>query len=330
MRWIVKLNKPWLHFLLLGTVFYQLQGALFPNPKTVIGPLNEARISALLQQWQTSTGQQPSPKQQARLIAQELDRDMLLQRALEQDFHLHDTIVYQRLIRNMDFLQLAEGKSDTELFDQALEMRLHLDDTVVKRRLIQLMEQQLLAHNRPPRPSAEQIKAEFEKRFVELRKPALYSIEHIFFNQQRESEAPAVIASITQKKLDVKAARQLSSPYLQGHKFTRQTPRQLAQNFGKEFVLSLQLAHATAPQWLGPIRSAFGLHYVWLAALETSRDARLEEVEPQLRRDLEYVAQAQALQNAIAALRNDYDVKVQQVKAIDVTEHGSKARESQQ
>ncbi|MEH6552360.1 MAG: hypothetical protein V7744_20485 [Pseudomonadales bacterium] len=329
MKWTTKLHKPWLHFIVLGTVFYQLQGVIFPEPKKVIGPLSETRINALQQQWHTSTGQQPAPQQKAKLIEAELNRDVLLQRALELDIHLYDNIVYQRLIRNMHFLQLAEGKSDNELFEQALEMRLHLDDTVVKRRLIQVVEQQLLANNAPPPSSKEEIEAEFENRFNELRRPPLYSIEHIFFNQERESQAPLIIAKIAEQKLDFEAAKHLSTPYLQGHKFTRQTPSQLAQNFGKQFVLSLKQATLTTEptartiaqpivqQWFGPMRSTFGLHYVWLSAFEPARDAKLKEVEPQLRRDLGYAAQAQALQNALANLREDYDVRGSSVQDLE-------------
>ena len=103
--WFVRINKPWLHFVVLGVVFYQLQIALFPEPKVVIGPLSETRIATLKQQWLTSTGRQPSQDQVARYIAVELDRDMLLQRAIDLDLHLGDPIVYQRLILNMNFLQ---------------------------------------------------------------------------------------------------------------------------------------------------------------------------------------------------------------------------------
>jgi hypothetical protein len=314
MRWTSKLKKPWLHFIVLGTIFYQLQNVLFPEPKTVVGPLSQARITALQQQWHTSTGQKPSTAQQAKLIENALNSDVLLQRALELDIHRYDNIIYQRLIRNMNFLQLAEGKSDAELFEQALAMRLHLDDTVVTRRLIQVMEQRLLANNPPAPPSAEAIKAEFNKRFNELRKPPLYSIEHIFFNQQREHEAAAIIAKITEENLDFKAATHLSSPYLQGYKYSDQTLNQLARNFGKDFVVALQykaqIIQGTLPQWLGPLRSIYGLHYVWLYALEPARNAQLFEVEEQLRRDLEYAAQAEALKNAIAALRKEYDIRV--------------------
>jgi hypothetical protein len=318
MRWVAKLNKPWVHFIVLGSVLYLLQGAVFPDPKTVIGPLSEARMSALHQQWYTNTGRQPSPQQKARMIARELDRDLLLQRALELDFQLNDTIVYQRLIRNMKFLQLAEGKSDAELFSNALEMGLHLDDEVVKRRLIQKMEQRLLADNPPAKTSAAQIASEFANRFEELRRPPLYSIEHLYFTGEREAEIEPAIATIKRQKLDIKAARYLSSPYVQGHQFTRQTPDQLAQNFGKSFVLSLEQATPTAQQWLGPLRSTFGLHYVWISALEPASDAQLEEVEQQLRGDLEHAAQVQALKCATASLRADYDVKGLDLKGLDI------------
>jgi hypothetical protein len=319
--WFVRVNKPWLHFVVLGVIFYQLQSVLFPESKAVIGPLSEARTAALKKQWLTSTGRQPSPEQIAKYIAVELDRDMLLQRAIDLDFHLHDSIVYQRLIRNMKFIQLATGKSDAELFDQAIEMRMHLDDEVVKRRLIQLMEQRLLANAPPTKPGSEKIEVAFIKRKDELRRPPLYSIEHVFFAPERQQEVASVIATITSQDLDVQAARKLSSPFLQGHRFLRQTPGQLARNFGKTFVIGLQealkkseIAESGGGEWLGLIRSAYGVHYVWLSQFEPARDAELQEVEQQLRVDLEYAANKQALQCAIAALRLEFDVRGREQK----------------
>ena len=332
MSWIARLNKPWLHFIVLGAVLFQLQSVFFPEPKTVIGPLSVARINSLQEQWLTSTGRQPTPEQLERFITVELDRDMLLQRALELDFHLQDTIVYQRLIRNMKFLQLADDKSDDksddELFKQALEMRLHLDDEVIKRRLIQLVEGQLLAENPIAKPNAKELALAFADKKAELRHSPLYSFEHVFFNLERESEVGEIIATITEQKLDVRSARQLGSPFLQGYQFTRQTPEQLARNFGKGFVISLKQALNTSQyktqQWLGPIPSAYGLHYVWIAEIEPARDAQLREVEQQIIYDLEYAAKKQVLQCAIAVLRKDYDVKWPAQIASDLKERNEK------
>ncbi|MBN7798006.1 peptidylprolyl isomerase [Parahaliea mediterranea] len=310
MSWLSRLNRPWLHFIVLGFVLFELQRMAFPAPKPVVGPLSEARVETLEQQWLAATGRPPTAAQSQRLIAQELDRDMLFQRALELDLHLYDQVVYQRLLRNMHFLQLAEGKSEQELYDQALEMRLHLGDEVIKRRMIQVMEQLLLAANPPAPVTGEDIAASFAERREELRRAPRYSIEQLYFNRQREGEIPAVIDTIAERGLDAAAARTMSSPFLPGYQFTRQTPDQLARNFGSTFVMNLQQAEPRPRSWVGPIRSTYGLHYVWVEDIEPARDATLAEVRPRLLRDLESRQRADALAGAIDKLRQQYEVRL--------------------
>jgi parvulin-like peptidyl-prolyl isomerase len=309
MTLLARLNRPWVHFILLGSLLYYLHGVFFPAPKPVIGPLSGERIEALQQQWFASTGRLPTAEQLDRMVTAELDRDMLFQRAIEMNLHLYDTVVYQRLLLNMSFLQLGEGKTEQEQYQQALDMRLHLGDEVVKRRLVQVMEQLLLGYH-PPRPPTEaDIAAEFESRREELRRPPRYSIEHIYFNAAREAEADAAIARIRAENLDPGAALELSSPFLPGYRFTRQSPDQLARQFGSEFVTNLEAANPQAGTWVGPIRSTYGLHYVWVSEVEPGRDATLDEVRPQLLRDLESRARDAALPENIAAMREQYEVR---------------------
>jgi hypothetical protein len=309
MRLLSWLKRPWIHFLLLGALLFWAKGTFFPEPPTVIGPLSEARVDALRQQWLATVGRPPSEEQLQRMLDAELDRDMLFQRALELELHLYDTVVYQRLLRNMHFLQLAEDKRDDALYEQALDMRLHLGDEVIKRRMIQVMEQLLLASNPPAEPSAEAIRAEFAQRREELRRPPRYSIEHIYFNREREAEVGAVIAQIQARQLGPEAAREFSSPFLPGYRFVSQTPDQLARHFGAAFVLNLEQAAPVAGQWVGPVRSTYGLHYVYVSELEASRDAELEEVRKVLERDLASRARAAALNESIEQLRKEYEVR---------------------
>ena len=308
MTLLARLNRPWLHFIVLGILLYWLQGALFPAAKPVVGPLSQARIEALQQQWFASTGRVPTPEQLDRMVSAELDRDMLFQRAIELNLHLYDSVVYQRLLLNMSFLQLGEGKSEQEQYEQALEMRLHLGDEVVKRRLIQVMEQLLLGYYPPSPPTEAELEAEFESRREELRRPPRYWIEHVYFNAGREGEVDAAIATINEQQLDAEAALELSSPFLPGYRFSGQSPDQLARQFGSEFVTNLQAADPRPGTWVGPIRSTYGQHYVWVSEVEPGRDATLEEVRPQLMRDLESRASDAALQESIAALRQQYEV----------------------
>jgi parvulin-like peptidyl-prolyl isomerase len=309
MKFLSRLNRPWVHFIVLGSLLFYLQGVYFPQPKPVLGPLSDARIEALQQQWLASVGRASTPAQLARMVDDELDRDMLFQRAIDLDLYLYDTVVYQRLLMNMRFLQLGENKTDDELYKTALDMRLHLGDEVIKRRMIQVMEQVLLATNPPREPREEDIAAEFEQRREELRRPPRYTIEHIYFNREREAEAASVVANINEQHLTPEQAREFSSPFLPGYQFTGQTPDQLARHFGASFVENLQQTDPQPGQWVGPVRSTYGLHYVWVGAVEPARDATLEEVRQQLQRDLESRAKDEALRDSINTMRQNYEVR---------------------
>jgi len=309
MKLLARLNRPWVHFIVLGSLLYYLQGVFFPAPKPVIGPLSDARLAALQQQWLASVGQEPTPDQQMRMVQGELDRDMLFARALELKLHLYDTVIYQRLLLNMRFLQQAADKTEDELYQQALELRLHLSDEVIKRRLVQVMEQLLLAANPPQLPTEAEIVAEFDQRREELRKAPRYSIEHIYFNREREAQAPAMIEKVNAQKLTPLQARELSSPFLPGYQFTAQSPDQLARHFGAAFVENLQQLDPQPGRWVGPVRSTYGLHYVWISALEPARDATLEEVRQQLVRDLESRSKDTALRESISAMRVNYEIR---------------------
>ncbi|MEM9254682.1 MAG: peptidyl-prolyl cis-trans isomerase [Pseudomonadota bacterium] len=309
MAWLARLNRPWVHFIIIGSLLFYLQGVMFPAPKPVVGPLNEARTEALMQQWFATTGRLPTEAQKARMIQAELDRDMLFQRALEWRIHEIDPVVIQRLLRNMRFLRLGDGKSDEELYAMALDMRLHLGDEVVKRRMIQVMEQLLLAGNPAPPITEQALAAEFSNRKEELRRPPRYSIEHIYFNLDRMAEVEAVVDTIQSDGLGIAEARAFSSPFLPGYRFQRQTPDQLARHFGTSFVENLLATAPSAGAWAGPVRSTYGIHYVWVSEVEPDRDATLEEVRNQLLRDLQSKANAEALRSSLDRLRADYEVR---------------------
>ena len=304
-----QLTKPWLHFLILGAVFYQVQAIVFPEPKTVIGPLSESVQDALQQQWLTRFGNLPTAQQKTKMIDDELNHDLLFQRAVELKLHLHDSIVFDQLIRNMRFLDADTKKTSTELFQVALDMRLHLGDEVVKRRLIEKMKQRLLTINPPIEVTETQIAAEFIARKHEFYRSPRYSFAHVFINPQRKAELDSVIKTIQDQRLTARTARYLSSPFMSGYEFQAQTAEQLTRNFGVLFISDLTKLGPVVGQWYGPIRSSFGWHYLWISAIEQGRDARLDEVTRQLRYSLEVSARERALQTAMAALRSEYEVR---------------------
>ncbi len=301
-------TRPWLHFLVLGCVLLQLRGMIFPTPKTIIGPISERRVQSLSDQWRASVGRSPSPEQKKSLLVAELDRDMLFQRALDEGLHHRDGVVYQRLLRNMDFLELADDQSDKALHRQAIRMRLHLGDEVIKRRLIQRMQQSLLAANRPSPPTEAAVLRAFNDRKADLRKPALYSIQHIYFPRDRREDQEVFESQIDWTSLDANQALQYGFPFLSGYRFVDHTLAQLAGQFGTQFVEQLRADSATKNVWLGPLESTFGMHYVWLENFQPERDARLPEVRQSLINDLQKQANIAALRTSVNQLRRSYEI----------------------
>ncbi len=143
-----------------------------------------------------------------------------------------------------------------------------------------------------------------------MRRPPRYSIEHIYFNREREGEFEAAREAIEKRGLSATQARELSSPFLPGYQFRRQTPDQLARHFGASFVMNLLEANPQANSWVGPVRSTYGLHYVWLSEVEAERAAALDEVQLQLTHDLESRAKKKALRASLDKLRDDYEIRL--------------------
>jgi hypothetical protein len=302
------LSRPWLHFLLLGFALFYLLRWIDPPPRPSVGPLNEARIESLQRQWFTTAGRAPSDEQLDYMIRAELDRELLFQQALVLELHLYDNVVRQRLIRNMRFLRMGEGKTEEEMYQDALRMELHLGDEVVKRRLIQAMEQVLLARAKLDSPDDASVRERFERDAESLRRPQRYSIEHVFFSRDRAADVAELTARIRKEQMPAAEARQLGSPFLPGYSFRGQSAEQLARHFGGAFVLNLQQQIPQPQQWVGPVESTYGQHLVWVEAIVPERDAELEEVEAQISRDLLLEQRHQALREAIARLRENYEV----------------------
>ena len=181
-------------------------------------------------------------------------------------------------------------------------MELHLGDEVVKRRLVQLMELVLLARNPPQPPTAEDLRAAFEARREELRRPPRYSLHQVFLARDRVAEADALLAKFREQGLSPAQALEF------GYHFDSRSPEELARQFGAAFVLNLERAAPEPGTWTGPVVSTYGTHLVWVEAVLPPREASLEEVESQLRRDLELVRRQEALDQALAQVREDYEV----------------------
>jgi len=302
------LGKPWFRFLLLGLVLYAVGQWAFPEPKPTLGPPNAERLRAMADNYAKFARSAASPALIERFIESELRDELLFREALKRDLHYRDAAVEQRIIRNMRFLDAQTNVSDAELVEQGYALRLHLTDEVIRRRLVQIMERLIVATTPPADPSIEAVSARYQRDIDSWQEPARYTFSHVFLSADRAKEMPALIAAVQTQELDPGAARLLGAPFLSGYTFARQSAEQMTRVFGDSFAQALMALDVTAGAWVGPVESAFGLHYVFVEAYEPPRTLELEEVTERIVRDLVREAEEQAVADWVELAMTQYEV----------------------
>lgn len=295
-------------FLALGAVFYVTSSVLFPEPKPIIGPLTQTRVEALVDEWQGLMGRKMTQTELTGLLVAELDRDMLFAKALELELHLLDPVIAQRLLRNVDFLGLYAEQSDAEKIQSALDMRMHLGDEVVKRRLIQLAEEWLLLTNPAAAITDQDILDYYNNNQDQFWAPERYTFSHVFFPREREADMRELAEKVGTEIQNFDEALSYGAPFLPGYHFNRQTAEQLARQFGAGFVSNFLALPPAVGQWQSPIASTFGWHLVWLQEEEEGRTLSLQEAQKDIVAKLQRERRTQALDDAKAALRQNYEI----------------------
>jgi len=233
---------------------------------------------------------------------------MLFQHGLSLQLYRYDHVIQQRLMLNMRFLGLAEGQDPKRQLREALRLNLHLGDEVIRGRIIQLVEQILVDGSSVPLLTEIEVRSEFESSKEQYQEPRKYSIQHIYFPVERANEAEELHSRIGNEGLSFASVKNFSALFLQGYQFRAQSPQQLENYFGTEFVENFEAFEPTIGAWVGPVESTFGLHLVWVDAIEDGRSKTLEEVRPALERELDLQRRHNALQQAVIKLRDRYEV----------------------
>ena len=303
------LRKPWLHFLLLGLMLFVGGQWFFPEPKPVLGPPSPERLNAMVENYTRFAPDGVSPALLERFIDTELRDELLFREALNRDLQYRDAAVEQRIIRNMRFLDANTTTSDRELVEQGYALRLHLTDEVIRRRLVQIMERLIVATRPNPAPSPENVATRYQQDLDSWSEPARYTFSHVFLSTDRVAEMPALMAQINADDLSPGAARLLGAPFLSGYAFRRQSAEQMTRVFGAEFAEQVSATKVQAGEWIGPVSSVFGQHYVYIEAFEPPRTLALEEVSVRIERDLVREGEEQAVADWVEAAMAGYEVR---------------------
>ncbi|MBW2395983.1 MAG: peptidyl-prolyl cis-trans isomerase [Deltaproteobacteria bacterium] len=235
------------------------------------------------------------------------DDELLFREAMLRGYHETDGVVRMRLARNMRFAGADEDRSEAELVDDALALGMHQSDLVVRRRLIQKLNLLGRERGRHPAPTEAELQAYLDAHPKRWRRPARVTATQLFY---RSEEAAAAALDHLPESVNPEdpSLRALPQPLPIPLHLPRHSERDLAKLLGPEFA---QAAFAAPDRtWSGPIRSAYGHHWVYLHERTPEGPIALGAVRTEVRESLLAERGDRALAAWIAELRTRYQLPV--------------------
>jgi parvulin-like peptidyl-prolyl isomerase len=199
---------------------------------------------------------------------------------------------------------------DEILFRQGLALKLDQGDEIVRRRIVQKMQFLLQDLHPPAEPTPAALEAYYAAHAAKYETPTRVSFSHIYFSSDRggdaaaKARAEAVLRSLPR---GVTRAPDRGDPFPDLYDFSAYEPEQIYRLFGHS-PFSEAALQAPAGRWVGPFRSGYGWHLLFVDDRQAAQRPPLSGVRDQVRSDFLQAAQDKANADAFARLARDYTV----------------------
>jgi hypothetical protein len=197
------------------------------------------------------------------------------------------------------------------LYREARALGLDKDDTIVRRRLAQKMEFLFEDVAALREPTADELRAWFERHAERFTLPARATFRHLYFSFDRRGAgahdgAARALEKIRDKPMNWPEATALGDPFMFLDYYGDRSSEDVVKTFGPRFARAL---FQSAPgAWTGPIESGYGWHLVFVDAMTSARVPAFEEVESDVRTEWIEDRRADTRRKAFEAMRMRYQV----------------------
>lgn len=271
------LREPFVHFVLIGLALFVLFAAVnndyAPDDDTIL--VTQGKVQNLITIFSKTWQRPPTEKELEGLI----------------EDHIKEEVFYR----------------------EALRMGLDSDDVIIRRRMRQKMEFVADDLSSLIEPTDDELSDYLEAYPDKFEVPPRYSFRQVYISpegkggdfdgycdnilNQLRSGQPADFAS-------------LSDPLMLKSVFVDVTPFDIRRSLGIDFADAL----ATTPQnsWEGPIRSGLGFHMVNIYHYVPPRAPSLDEVRPEVERDLMNDRRLETLEAFYQGLKSNYEVVIEE------------------
>jgi len=198
---------------------------------------------------------------------------------------------------------------DEILYREGVRLGLERDDIVVKRRVRQKIEMIAEEEASTRAPTDADLSAYLVANQARFVQPAILTFEQVFIGESTSGRGVVHAVAVTREALRSGAGpEELGKPTLLPHRMTRTPADLVARDFGAGFAVAL--GKAPVGEWVGPIDSSFGAHYVRVSDRTPAVVPQLTAVRDQVVREWENERRQRARNEAYAKMRGEYQVSV--------------------
>ena len=273
MRIRTLLGEPMLHFLLIGIALFGAYRWVSPGDSGGRRiVITQGIVDDLVTQHVAAKGREPSSTELNHLI----------------ESYVRDEILYREGVR----------------------LGLERDDIVVKRRVRQKIEMIAEEDASTRAPTDADLSAYLTANQARFVQPAILTFEQVFLGQPTSGSEVVHAVAVTREGLRRGTdPERLGKPTLLPYRMTLTPADLVARDFGSSFAAALE--KVPVGEWVGPIDSSFGSHYVRVSARTPAAVPQLAAVRDHVVREWENERRQRARNDAYAKMRGEYEVSIE-------------------
>jgi parvulin-like peptidyl-prolyl cis-trans isomerase-like protein len=205
---------------------------------------------------------------------------------------------------------------DEILYREGVRVGLERDDIVVKRRVrqkIEMIAEEDASTRAPTDADLLSYLTANQARFVQ---PAILTFDQVFIGASGSGAGLEPVVAVTRDALRKGAdPEELGRPTLLPHRMTRTSADLVARDFGASFAAALE--RVPVGEWVGPIDSSFGAHYVRVSDRTPAAAPQLAAVRDHVVREWENERRQRARDDAYTKMRREYQVSIETTRATE-------------
>ena len=247
-----------------------------------------------------------------------IDEAILLEQALARGGAPFDPVVREQLTRAMQAPDLPppqaqQPRAELPRLERALVDSLQRSDPMLRRRLAFQSEQLLMARADAEQPSEAALEGYAQAHAARYASAARFSLQQVMVSRDMHGTdlsraAEALRARLPAGAVDARSLGQLGDSSLLPSVLLKSSARELEGRFGPGFATHLEAAPLDA--WIGPLASAYGLHFVRLTERTPGHLPPLAQIRARVLGDYRHDRRRDVLRERLRALRAQYRVEV--------------------